>query len=130
EFSYPEYREYAAQRTLFSDVAAWTSSDVVLDVGAGEPDLHSGAATYVTANYFQVLGVRPVLGAGLPLDASDADGSPALVAVISHILWDRYFDRAPDAIGRTVKVNGFAATIVGVAPRRFAGARTGGSQMR
>ena len=39
EFSYPEYREYAAQPTLFSDVAAWTSSDIVFDVGTarGEP---------------------------------------------------------------------------------------------
>ena len=36
EFSYPEYREYAAQRTLFSGVAAWTSSDIVFDAGTRE----------------------------------------------------------------------------------------------
>ena len=50
--------------------------------------------------------------------------------VISHALWDRHFGRAPDVVGRTLKVNGVPVTIVGVAPRRFAGARTGGSQMR
>jgi predicted permease len=129
EFSYPEYREYAAQRTLFSAVAAWTSSDVVLDVGERQESLHSAAATYVTAGYFPVLGVRPVLGAGLPPSTSDR-GEPQVVAVISHPVWDRYFGKAPDIIGKTVKVNEVAVTIVGVAPRRFAGARTGGSQMR
>ena len=130
EFSYPEYREYAAQRTLFRDVAAWTSSDIVFDVGAREANPQSGAATYVTGNYFQVLGLRQRLGAGLPIDANDADPAPALVAVISHLLWERHFERSPDVIGRTMKVNGVTVTIVGVAPRRFAGARTGGSQMR
>jgi hypothetical protein len=45
EFSYPEYREYAAQQGLFSAVAAWTSSDVVLDVGGNGESLHSGAAS-------------------------------------------------------------------------------------
>ena len=130
EFSYPEYEEHAAQRTLFSDVAAWTSSDIVFDVGTREPNLQSGAATYVTGHYFQVLGLRPALGAGLPVDATDADPAPPLVAVISHLLWERQFDRSRDVIGRAMKVNGVTVTIVGVAPRRFAGARTGGSQMR
>jgi putative ABC transport system permease protein len=130
EFSYPEYREYAAQRTLFSGVAAWTSSDIVFDVSGREPNSQSGAATYVTGNYFQVLGLRPRLGAGLPIDANDADAAPPLVAVISHVLWERHFARSRDVIGRTLKVNGLTVTIVGVAPHRFAGARTGGSQMR
>jgi len=77
-----------------------------------------------------VLGLRQTLGAGLPIDANDADPAPPLVAVISHLLWERHFERAPDVIGREMKVNGVTVTIVGVAPRRFAGARTGGSQMR
>ena len=130
EFSYPEYREYAAQRTLFSDVAAWTSSDIVFDVGGREANPQSGAATYVTGNYFQVLGLRPALGAGLQTDANDADSAPPLIAVISHALWQRHFERSPDVIGREMKVNGVTVTMVGVAPRRFAGARTSGSQMR
>jgi predicted permease len=130
EFSYPEYREYAAQRTLFSAVAAWTSSDIVFDTGTREANPQSGAATYVTGNYFQVLGLRPVLGAGLPIAANDTDSAPPLVAVISHVLWEKHFERSPEVIGRTMRVNDITVTIVGVAPRRFAGARTGGSQMR
>jgi predicted permease len=129
EFSYPEYSEYASQRHLFSAAAAWTSSDVVLQLGPDEGSLHSGAATYVTADYFRVLGVRLIGGAGLPADARDRT-EPQLVAVISHVLWDQYFGRTPDVVGKTLKVNDVPVTIVGVAPRRFAGARTGGSHMR
>jgi predicted permease len=134
EFSYPEYRAYASQRSLFASVAAWTSSDVVLGTGAGggtgQDALYSGAATYVTSNYFPVLGIQPIMGAGLPEDAPDVGGNPALVAVISHVVWERCFGFAPDVVGRPIDVNGTTVTIVGVAPRRFAGARTGGSQMR
>ncbi len=130
EFSYPEYRAYAGQRNLFSAVAAWTSSDVVLAVGDNQESLHSAAATYVTANYFQVLGVHPILGAGLPTASPADDGAPQLVAVISHVVWDRYFGRAPDVLGKTIKVNDVTVTIVGVAPPRFSGARVGGSQVR
>ena len=130
EFSYPEYREYAAQQNLFSSVAAWTSADVVLDVGGTDEQLISGAATYVTSNYFQVLNVGPIAGAGLPTDLADVTATPRLVAVVSHVIWERHFNRAPDIVGKTMKVNGVPVTIAGVAPRRFAGARTGGSHTR
>ena len=74
---------------------------MALDVGPDQENLHSGAATYVTPAYFQVLGVRPIAGAGLPAAARDADDSPELVAVISHVVWERFYFRANDAIGRT-----------------------------
>ena len=139
EFPYSEYLEYAAASQAFESVAAWTSSDAVLDVGQGpagqrpggqrNEQLVSGAATYVTGAYFPVLGMRLIVGAGLPPDAAD-QGSPLLVAVISHAIWERYFNKASDVIGRTLKVNGTTVTITGVAPRRFAGARSGGSVVR
>ena len=129
EFSYPEYRDYAAQTTLFSAVAAWTSADVVLAAG-GDDTLVSGAATYVTSNYFDVLGVRPIRGSGLPADVPDHGVEPSLVAVISHAVWERCFGSAADVVGRSLKINDTAVTVVGVAPRRFSGARTGGSLMR
>jgi predicted permease len=129
EFPYAEYREYAAVSQVFESVAAWTSTDVVLDVGQGTARLVSGAATYVTGAYFPVLGIQVIVGAGLPTDAAD-NGAPVLAAVISHAIWERYFDKASDVIGRTMKVNGTTVTITGVAPRRFAGARSGGSVVR
>ena len=84
----------------------------------------------MTSSYFPVLGVQPVVGAGLPLDPTSDSSSPQLVCVISHVVWDQYFGRAPDVVGRTLKVNDVPVTIVGVAPRRFSGARTGGSLVR
>src|SRR5687768_12862916 len=63
-FSYPEYRDYAEQKHLFGAVAAWTSSDIVLNSGTSRETLQSGNATYVTGDYFRVLGVRPIMGAG------------------------------------------------------------------
>ena len=72
EFSYPEYRECAAQRTLFSDVAAWTSSDIVFDVGTREANPQSGAATYVTGNYF-LPGPSPGARRRASRSANDAD---------------------------------------------------------
>jgi predicted permease len=130
EFSFPEYRQYQAERRLFSATAAWTSSDVVLDVGTGAENLQSGAATYVTSQYFQVLGLTPAAGAGLPADVGDDDPAAPLVAVISDWIWSRYYGRSPAAVGSTIKVNGVPVTVVGVAPSRFAGARSGGSPVR
>ncbi len=130
EFSYLEYRAYEARRDLFQATAAWTSSDVVLDVGTREENLQSGAATYVTSRYFEVLGLAPIAGVGLPVDLRDDDPSAPLMGVISDALWSRYYSRSPAAIGSRLEVNGVPVTIVGVAPRRFAGARTGGSPIR
>jgi predicted permease len=130
EFPYAEYREYAAQDELFSDVTAWTSADVVLAPGDRSDDLVSGAATYVTQSYFQVIGVRPALGRDPTEGAGPDDGSPHLVALISHPVWDRLFARDPGVIGKTLVVNDVAVTVVGVAPREFVGTRTGGSIMR
>jgi predicted permease len=50
--------------------------------------------------------------------------------VISHAVWERCFGFAPDVVGRSLQVNGTTVTVVGVAPARFSGARTGGSRMR
>lgn len=129
EFTYQEYRAYADQSQTFSAVAAWTAIDVSLDVGTEAPNLQSGAATFATAAYFPVLGIRLALGSGLPTDVSDA-GTPHQAAVISYAVWDRFYEQAPDVVGRTIKVNGVAMTIVGVAPRGFIGARTGASAVR
>ena len=129
EISYPEYRAYAAQTNVFSDVAAWSGTEVLLDVGTQQPNLQPGAATYVTDNYFRVLGVPLALGV-MPAAPATEPSVPHLVAVISHPLWDRHFDRAPDVIGRTVKLDDHEITIVGVAPPRFSGTAMGGSQIR
>ncbi len=68
--------------------------------------------------FFDMLGVRPVLGRGF----TESDGDPdagAVPVVLSHGFWQRRFGGDPSAIGRTVGLNGEAAEIVGVLPPGF-----------
>jgi putative ABC transport system permease protein len=118
--SYSEVLTYTAHRELFDGVAAWTERSVTLDLGDPARGVVAARATFVTANYFPLLGVRPAVGAGLPL-SSEAESAP--VALISHSLWEE-LGRSPDVLGRTLRVDGRPVLIVGVAPRRFSGVDT------
>jgi predicted permease len=77
---------------------------------------------FVSANYFDVLGVRMQAGRAFG-PADDDPGNPAMVAIISDALWASLFDRAPGAVGKTIAVNGHGVTVVGIAARGFQGAR-------
>ncbi len=77
-----------------------------------------GAMT--SADYFEVLGVRPILGRTFLPDEGRVGGNAA-VAVISHGFWLRRFHGARDIIGQRLWVSDRAVTIVGVAPPRFTG---------
>ena len=74
----------------------------------------------VTANYFPVLRVRPILGPGFQPDDDAVRGAGAVV-IISHSLWQRRFNGATDVIGRRIWINNRELTVVGVAPPRFVG---------
>lgn len=110
-----------ALRSQFARVAGWTQASAVLDAGP-QPEQRGLEAriTFVTADYFDVLGVRPRYGPGLAT-SSGSDPSLAATAVISHAMWDRLFSRDPGTVGATVQLNGVAVTVVGVAPERFIG---------
>jgi predicted permease len=90
------------------------SLNVVID---GEADIASSFG--VTGSYFQVLGLRAVLGRTLT-GGDDEPGAPA-AAVISHAFWRRRFGSDPNVAGRVVTVNGQPVTIVGVTPASFGG---------
>jgi len=124
KFSEDELEEYRKLTGPFAAVAGWTSATAALDAGDdAERRGLDAMATFVTADYFPVLGVRPALGAGLPV--SD-DPSAALVAVIGHAAWSQLLEGDPGVIGRTVAVNGIPVTVVGVAPEGFTGVDGGG----
>ena len=75
----------------------------------------------VTANFFTVLGVKPVLGRFF-LPAEDVDVRGAFpYAVISHRLWRRQFHGDPEMAGKVVRMNGHRLTVIGVAPPEFRG---------
>jgi predicted permease len=80
--------------------------------------------TLATANYFDLLGVKPFLGRGfLPMEDNLLNGAP--VAVISYRLWQNRFGGDPSVVGQTIHINAHAYTIVGIAPRVFQGSYTG-----
>jgi putative ABC transport system permease protein len=116
--SYPELHDLAQEREIFSSVAAWSSQTVSLETI--QDDQRWGQVQFVTSDFFSTLGIRPLLGTGLPFDDPVASGSQ-LVAVIGHALWSTEFGASPEVIGRTIRVNDVAVRIVGVAPPRFRG---------
>lgn len=71
-----------------------------------------------TANYFDVLGVSPVIGRGF---AAGEDSTATPVVVISYGLWKRKFAGSPDVRGKVVWINNRQMTIIGVAPEHFNG---------
>jgi predicted permease len=114
--SYPEVAALASQQGTFSAVGGYVGHDVVLKLESDE--VYSGLGWYVTPEYFDVLGVVPVLGSQLP-DAAAADN--ALVAIISDDVWREHFSSSADVVGRGIRVNDVPVTIIGVAPPRFQG---------
>ena len=118
--SYPDYELFSERNDVFDGVMQY----MPLQVGVGDgDDLLRTQAELVSQNYFAVLGVRMQLGRDfLPEEAMR--GGPA-VAVISDELWRTKFSADPSVLGATVRVNGNAFTLVGVAPARYAGALRG-----
>jgi putative ABC transport system permease protein len=74
----------------------------------------------VSGNYFDVLGVKPVLGRAFARDEY-GDRAKAFTAVISYRVWQNYFHADKSVLGRTVRINRYPVTIVGVAPPEFRG---------
>jgi predicted permease len=78
----------------------------------------------VTGDYFDVLGIRPVIGR--VIEARDEEGStPDRVAVLGHSYWVRRFGSDPGVIGRTVTIDEVPHTIIGVTPPAFFGLQVG-----
>jgi predicted permease len=88
-------------------------------VGDGE-NAYPAWFELVSGNYFDVLGVKPVLGRAFAREEY-GDKAKAFTAVISHRLWQNYFKGDRSVLGRTVRVNRHQVTIIGVAPPSFQG---------
>lgn len=109
-----EFDEWRAEQRAFESLAGHTTGTFNVS-GTEGAERYDGA--WVTANLFEVLRVRPVLGRTFHAD-EDRPGAEA-VAVIGHRVWQDRFGGAPDVLGRTIRINGEEATIVGVMGERF-----------
>jgi hypothetical protein len=120
-FSYPDIQAMRDGQQSFSGITACMFTPMSL-TGKGKPERVWGMVA--SANYFDVLGVRPVLGRGfLPAEDEKPGGAP--VAVISYRLWQTHFGANPNAVGQQIELNQHSYTIVGVTPPAFQGSITG-----
>lgn len=119
-FSYPTFRELESATTeVFDGVAGAARNVIRLEDGTGMH--YSPYHELVAGPYFQVMGVDAQLGrVPGPGDDTTAGGNP--VVVLSDDTWRRKFDGDPGVVGRTVRLNGFPYTIVGVTAPGFRGA--------
>jgi predicted permease len=112
-----DYMDWANQQQVFEAMAALSGiGDYVFQPPGGEPELVKGDR--VTAGFFDVLRVRPMLGAVFTSQNEAVGGDR--VAVVSHAFWQRHLGRDPAAVGRMLALNAESYTIVGVMPVGFA----------
>jgi predicted permease len=118
-FSRPDLVDYRKADTGLSDLMG--SSGIPLTMTDGEkPELIWGET--VTGNYFSGLGVRPVLGREFLPEEDLAPGQYS-VCVLNFDFWRKHFQSDPNVAGKSIRINGYPFTIVGVAPRGFVGTR-------
>ena len=111
---YPNFLDWRRENRSFSDLAAYRHDDFNL-TGAGEPERLEGEM--VSASFFPVLGVKPVLGRTFTESEDLLGGAP--VALISDNLWKRKFASARDVVGKSIDLNDTMYTIVGIIPASF-----------
>jgi putative ABC transport system permease protein len=112
--SYPNFLDWRSQNKLFTDMAICSRGNPVVLTGGDEPERVMG--DLVSANLFPLLGVRPALGRAF---SPDEELRRARVVVISHGLWRRRFGASPDAIGKTMDIDGRTSQVIGVMPPDF-----------
>jgi predicted permease len=112
--SYPNFLDWVHDNRSFSALAAYRPDSFNL-AGAGDPE--RVPAEMVSASFFPLLGVRPILGRNF-LPNEDQLGAPPVV-LISGGFWKRRFGSSPSALGKTLTMNGTTYVIVGVIPGNF-----------
>ena len=119
--SWPDFLDLHRDCTVCQDAFVTSISSSTLNVG-DHAEVTTGSI--VSANYFDALEVRPVLGRGFqPIDDVGNNSHP--VVVISYQMWRNRFKGDPQIIGKTQRLNNVLHTIIGVAPEGFYGTFVG-----
>ena len=119
EFSYPDFLDYRAQSTSFAGLAAECMIPAAID-SENQTNVSWGQA--VSANYFDVVQVQPILGRTFTPDEDKTVGANP-VLVLSHSFWQRRFGADPGIVGKTVRVNDRPYQVIGVGPDGFVGTK-------
>ena len=111
-----DYPDWKSRNHVFGDTAAVVNIFPMSLTGSGKPEeLLAGA---VTSNFFQMIGVRPVIGrAFLP---EEGKGGRQHVAILSEGLWRRRFGGNPAVVGKSIRLSGELYRVIGILPPDFA----------
>lgn len=118
--SFRNFQDYQQQNGVFTGITCFVPVPLTWSGGA-EPRQVIGQL--VSANYFDVLGLRPAIGRFF-LPDEDTRLSGNNVAVISYSLWANKLGADKDAVGKTLTLNAMPYTVIGVAPKGFKGTFT------
>src|SRR4029077_8702558 len=119
--SWPDFADLQRSSTLFETLFVSKITGTTLSIG---DRAERTTGSIVSANYFDAIGVHPILGRGFE-PGEDTGRSAHPVTVISYQLWQGRFKGDPQIIGKTQRLNGVVHTIVGVAPEGFYGTFVG-----
>ena len=129
--SVPLYEELARTQDTFDGLAATGYLGppplVSLDQAGQATVAERASARIVSENFFSVLAADAAIGRIFRAEDGKSPGSDPVV-VISYRFWERKFNRDPGVIGRTIRVNEYPLTVIGVMSRDFMGEVVGDSQ--
>src|SRR5437867_1152034 len=110
-----DYEDLKAAQKSFSMMAGYLNGSTINVTYKNNPQRYTGG--YVTEDFFKIIGVSPVLGR----DFTAEDNKPGAekVVILGDEIWRRDFGADPSVVGQTVRVNGKAATVIGVMPPNF-----------
>jgi len=114
--SYPNFFDWRSQNKSFVSMASYTTGGVILGADGSGP-ARRVPAVQVSGEFFDTVGVAPVLGRGF----SRSDERPGTrTAVLSDATWQSMFQGAKDVVGKTIVLSDMTYTVVGVMPKEFA----------
>ena len=110
-----DYEDLKSGQRSFSLMTGYLSGSTINVTYKNSPQRYTGS--YVTEDFFKIVGVSPMIGR----DFTAADNKPGVekVAILGDEIWRRDFGGDPHIIGQSVRINGKAATIIGVMPPNF-----------
>src|SRR5579863_2047776 len=120
-FSYLDYRDLREQNHTLAGILAYHNDWIALTGGTQPERVY---IANVSANYFDVLGIKPVLGRFfMPEDESRPGAVP--IVVLGYSLWKTRYAADPAIVGKSIEISRHPVTVIGVAPEGFVGAAPG-----
>src|SRR5437588_2237528 len=110
--AYPDYLDFKQQATTLEGFGAATVATMILS-GGEKPDRYLGS--FISADAFSFLGVKPILGRTFREDEDEQGATP--VALLGYEVWKTHFGSDPNVVNRVITINGKRVTVVGVMPK-------------